>query len=75
MGERGVDSSGSKQGQMTVENMANFYKLKAVIFSRGTLLYVISLLGLQLSYIYRLTCNTVAFLLVVKKYKVGSVEH
>jgi hypothetical protein len=28
---------------MTVANMANIYKLKAFIFSRGTLLYVISL--------------------------------
>ena len=65
-----MDSSGSRQGQMTV--MANFYKLKAVIFSRGTLLYVVSLLGLQLPYIYRLTCNAVAFLLAVKMYKVGS---
>jgi len=37
----GVDSSGSGQGQMTVANMANFYMLKAVIFSRGTLLYAI----------------------------------
>jgi hypothetical protein len=75
----GLDSYGSGQGQMTVTNMANFYKLKAVIFSRGTLLYVVSyfvcLLGPQRSYMYRPTCNTVALLLVVKKYKVGSVEH
>ena len=36
-----MDSSGSRQRQMTVANKANFYKLKAVIFSRGILLYVV----------------------------------
>jgi hypothetical protein len=38
----GLDSSGSGQRQMTVANMANFYKWKALTFSRGTLPYVFS---------------------------------
>ena len=38
----GLDSCDLGQRQLTVGKMGNFYKLKAVIFLRGTLLYVVS---------------------------------